>query len=50
MEALTKMTRIEIVISGRDAHGSTPDELGRFMAQQLEAWRRAFNDAGMKPE
>ncbi len=30
--------------------GSSPDELGRFMGQQLEAWRRAFADAGMKPE
>ena len=42
--------REQIERQGVLLHGSTPDELGRFMAQQLEAWRRAFNDAGMKPE
>ena len=42
--------REQIERQGVLLHGSTPDELGRFMGQQLEAWRRAFADAGMKPE
>ncbi len=29
---------------------SSPDELSRFIAQQLDAWSKAFRDAGMKPE
>jgi tripartite-type tricarboxylate transporter receptor subunit TctC len=30
--------------------GSTPDELGTFVKQQLVAWKRGFDDAGIKPE
>jgi tripartite-type tricarboxylate transporter receptor subunit TctC len=30
--------------------GSTPAELGGFIKQQLDAWGRAFREAGMYPE
>jgi tripartite-type tricarboxylate transporter receptor subunit TctC len=30
--------------------GSTPEELGTFVKQQLVAWKRGFDDAGIKPE
>jgi tripartite-type tricarboxylate transporter receptor subunit TctC len=30
--------------------GSTPAELGAFIKQQLDAWGRAFREAGMHPE
>ncbi|HUQ75626.1 MAG TPA: tripartite tricarboxylate transporter substrate binding protein [Burkholderiales bacterium] len=30
--------------------GSTPEELGVFVKQQLGAWKRGFDDAGIKPE
>ena len=42
--------REQIERQGVLLNGSSPEELGRFMAQQLEAWRRAFGEAGMKPE
>ena len=35
---------------GFDIAGSTPEELGTFLQEQLLAWGRAFNEAGMKPE
>jgi tripartite-type tricarboxylate transporter receptor subunit TctC len=35
---------------GFDLAGSTPDELGSFIAEQLQAWGRAFREAGMNPE
>ena len=35
---------------GFDLAGSTPEELGAFLQEQLLAWGRAFNEAGMKPE
>jgi len=30
--------------------GSTPQELGAFVKQQLVAWKQGFEDAGIKPE
>ena len=30
--------------------GSTPQELGTFVKQQLVAWKQGFEDAGIKPE
>ena len=30
--------------------GSTPQELGAFVKQQLVAWKQGFDDAGIKPE
>ena len=35
---------------GFDLSGSTPAELGSFMVEQLQAWAKAFSDAGMQPE
>lgn len=35
---------------GFDLAGSTPEALGSFMAEQLQAWGRAFREAGMNPE
>ena len=35
---------------GFDLAGSTPDELGTFIGDQLQAWSRAFREAGMNPE
>lgn len=42
--------REQIERQGVQLTGSTPDELGRFISQQLDAWGRAFREAGMKPE
>ena len=42
--------REQIERQGVLLNGSSPEELGRFIGQQLEAWRRAFGEAGMKPE
>jgi tripartite-type tricarboxylate transporter receptor subunit TctC len=30
--------------------GSTPEELGAFVKQQLGAWSRGFREAGINPE
>lgn len=35
---------------GFDLAGSTPEELGVFISEQLQAWSRAFREAGMNPE
>jgi tripartite-type tricarboxylate transporter receptor subunit TctC len=42
--------REQIERQGVQLTGSTPEELGRFIRQQLDAWGRAFREAGMKPE
>jgi tripartite-type tricarboxylate transporter receptor subunit TctC len=42
--------REQIERQGVQLTGSTPDELGSFIKQQLDAWGRAFREAGMKPE
>jgi tripartite-type tricarboxylate transporter receptor subunit TctC len=42
--------RDRIEKQGFDLSGSTPAELGSFMVEQLQAWAKAFNDAGMQPE
>lgn len=42
--------REQIEKLGFDIAGSTPDELGTFMQDQLQAWGRAFKEAGMNPE
>lgn len=42
--------RDKIEKQGFDLSGSTPAELGSFMVEQLQAWAKAFSDAGMQPE
>jgi tripartite-type tricarboxylate transporter receptor subunit TctC len=42
--------REQIERQGVQLTGSTPEQLGRFIGQQLDAWGRAFREAGMKPE
>ncbi|MBU3710957.1 MAG: tripartite tricarboxylate transporter substrate binding protein [Limnohabitans sp.] len=42
--------REKIEKQGFDLSGSTPAELGNFMVEQLQAWAKAFSDAGMQPE
>jgi tripartite-type tricarboxylate transporter receptor subunit TctC len=42
--------REQIERQGVQLTGSTPDELGSFIRQQLDAWGGAFREAGMKPE
>ncbi len=42
--------RERIAALGFDLAGSTPDEMAAYMQDQLQAWARAFSDAGMKPE
>lgn len=42
--------REQIERQGVQLTGSTPEELGSFIKQQLGAWGRAFSEAGMKPE
>lgn len=33
-----------------EVEGSTPEELGAFVKQQLDVWRRALHEAGIQPE
>ena len=35
---------------GFELAGSTPDEMGKFLQEQLVAWAKAFKDAGMQAE
>lgn len=35
---------------GFDLASSTPAELAAFLPEQLQAWSKAFADAGMQPE
>ncbi len=42
--------RERITALGFDLAGSTPDEMGNFLQEQLVAWAKAFKDAGMQPE
>ena len=42
--------REKIGQQGFELGGSTPEELGAFIQEQLGAWGRAFRDAGMNPE
>lgn len=42
--------RERITAMGFDLAGSTPDEMGKFLQDQLVAWSKAFKDAGMNPE
>ncbi|MBL8349425.1 MAG: tripartite tricarboxylate transporter substrate binding protein [Burkholderiaceae bacterium] len=42
--------REKITALGFELAGSTPDEMGLFLQEQLQAWGRAFRDAGMNPE
>jgi tripartite-type tricarboxylate transporter receptor subunit TctC len=42
--------REKISALGFELGGSTPDEMGQFLQEQLVAWGRAFRDAGMTPE
>jgi len=52
LQAAMKRTdvRDRIAALGFELAGSTPDELGTFVQDQLQAWGRAFRDAGMTPE
>lgn len=42
--------RERIAALGFELAGSTPDELGAYIQDQLVAWAKAFKDAGMTPE
>lgn len=42
--------REKIAALGFELSGSTSDELGGFVQDQLQAWAKAFRDAGMQPE
>ena len=42
--------RERITALGFELAGSTPEEMGVFLQDQLGAWSRAFRDAGMTPE
>ncbi len=42
--------REKIAAQGFELAGSTPQELGSYLQDQLQAWGRAFEEAGMKPE
>jgi len=42
--------RERITALGFELTGNTPEEMAAFMVDQLQAWGRAFRDAGMTPE
>ena len=35
---------------GFELQGSTPDELGKFIRDQLAAWRQGVREAGIQPD
>ena len=35
---------------GFELQGSSPDELGKFIRDQLAAWRAAVKEAGIQPD
>lgn len=54
-KALVKMTndkaaREKLATLGFDAFGSTPDELGAFVATELVKWNKLVKNAGIQPE
>lgn len=50
-EAMAKPeVREKIAPLGFELAGSTPDEMGKFVQDQLVAWAKAFKDAGMQAE
>jgi len=42
--------RERVTALGFDLAGNTPDEMGKFLQEQLVAWAKAFKDAGMVAE
>src|SRR5580765_1929506 len=42
--------REQVDRQGFQLQSSTPEELGAYVKSQLAAWKKAFDDAGMKPE
>ena len=42
--------RERITALGFELGGNKPEEMGPFMQEQLQAWAKAFKDAGMNPE
>ena len=42
--------REQVDRQGFQLQSSTPEELGAYVRAQLAAWKKAFDDAGMKPE
>ena len=35
---------------GYELQGSTPEELGKFIREQLASWREGVRDAGIQPD
>lgn len=42
--------REKVAALGFELAGNTPEEMGQFLQAQLQAWAKAFKDAGMQPE
>jgi tripartite-type tricarboxylate transporter receptor subunit TctC len=42
--------REQVDRQGFQLQGSAPEDLGAYVKSQLAAWKKAFDDAGMKPE
>lgn len=42
--------RDRIAALGFDLAGSSPDDMSAYLQDQLQAWAKAFKDAGMQPE
>jgi tripartite-type tricarboxylate transporter receptor subunit TctC len=45
-----KVTREKMAALGFDAFGSTPDELGAFVATELVKWNKLVKNAGIQPD